>query len=459
MGLDTLQRLHGNVIISTREFRTDEKPNSNMACSKLYDCGFWQIIPSRPTMNITEIPALPKNLTEINFSGNTIKKVPDDVFYNNGLLEFLDLSHNLISNLHRRSFSGLVSVKRLLLNNNNISDVHDYALTELKNLLELNFKMNPYDSLGLNFSGISLITAKLDFRQSNNMTRDFWSMPKLWNMDVSGLTGICNVKTLNADVFKLLPKLETINVSACSINYIYKGTFRTLSNLIYLDVSLNRCLKFSGVENITNDLPYTSIKTLNIHKIHQAFELNTEITIERFQNLKNTTLETLYIEGNRIQQIEPEALLFLPKTMRNVFAADNQFSFGGYIKDVVKTPIQFLNLSNLFSPHNPIEKPEVCDFVKERCIRSGDGHKRFYERYLHSPVEKQNTLPPYISVPPNMTKFIYKGCNLRFKIPLVLISSNTVKYIDASFNIFHSWNGPVMSFNNLEYLDMSNNFV
>ncbi|XP_071167136.1 toll-like receptor 4 [Mytilus edulis] len=241
--------------------------------------------------NITEIPALPAHLIEINFSGNTIKEVPDDVFYNNGLLEILDLSHNLISSLHQRSLYGLVNVKRLLLNNNYISYVHCLTLTALQSLIELNFKMNLYDSLGLNVTGITLITAKLDFRQPTNMTRKFWSMPTLRNMDVSGVTGICNVTTLTSEVFKLLPKLETINLSACSINYIYIGTFRKLSNLIHLDVSLNRCLKFSGLENITNDLPYTSIKTLNINKIHQANELTTEISIRHFQNLKNTTVE------------------------------------------------------------------------------------------------------------------------------------------------------------------------
>nr|AGI05199.1 toll-like receptor W precursor [Mytilus galloprovincialis] len=404
--------------------------------------------------NITEIPALPAHLIEINFSGNTIKEVPDDVFYNNGLLEILDLSHNLISSLHQRSLYGLVNVKRLLLNNNYISYVHCLTLTALQSLIELNFKMNLYDSLGLNVTGLTLITAKLDFRQPTNMTRKFWSMPTLRNMDVSGVTGICNVTTLTSEVFKLLPKLETINLSACSINYIYIGTFRKLSNLIHLDVSLNRCLKFSGLENITNDLPYTSIKTLNINKIHQANELTTEISIRHFQNLKNTTLETLHIEGNRIQLVESEALLYIPKTMRNVFAADNQFSFGGFIKDVLNISIHFVNVSNMFTPHYPIEKPEICDFPEDRCIRSEDGHKR----YLHSLEEEQNNIQPSISIPPNMTKVIYRGCNLRFEIPFLRVSSNKVKFIDASFNIFYSWKGPVKSFNYLEYLDMSNNF-
>lgn len=149
--------------------------------------------------------------------------------------------------------------------------------------------------------------------------------------------------------------------------------------------------------------------------------------------------------------------------MRNVYAADNQFSYEGYIKDVVKTPILFANLSNLFTAHNPTEKPETCDFVEERCIRSCDGQKPFYkkkmyERYLHSPAEEHNTIQPYISVPPNMTKFIYRSCNLRYEIPLVIISSNKVKYIDDSSNIYQSMNGSVVSFNFLEYLDMSNNF-
>ncbi|CAC5399742.1 unnamed protein product [Mytilus coruscus] len=410
--------------------------------------------------NLTEIPPLTKKLSEINFSRNLIKEIPDDVFQNCDQLESLDLSHNLISKLRQRSFSGLVSLKRLLLNNNNIIAVHEYALTVLKSLLELNFKRNPYDSLDLNLTGISLLTAKLDFRQPNNMTRNFWRMPNLRNLDVSGLSGACNVKTLTAQVFRLLPKIETINVSKCSINYIYKGTFRKLSNLTNLDLSLNRCLKFSGIENITYDLPYTSIKTLNINRVHQNFELNTEITITNFQNLKNTTLETLHIDGNRIQLVEPGALLHLPKTMQNLFAAENEFSYSGFIDDITKVPIQFANISNLFAVHNPTEVPETCDFVENRCIRSKDGNQRLSELYMHPQLKENKTYPAFIpvSVPPNLTTFICKGCNLRYEIPLVFITSNKLKHIDASSNIFFSWTGPLESLNNLEYVNMSNNF-
>lgn len=144
--------------------------------------------------------------------------------------------------------------------------------------------------------------------------------------------------------------------------------------------------------------------------------------------------------------------------MRNVYAADNQFSYGGYIKDVVKTPIHFANLSNLFTAHNPTEKPETCDFVEERCIRSCDGQKPFYKKKCTNDICIRLQKSITISVPPNMTKFIYRGCNLRYEIPLAIISSNKVKYIDDSSNIYQFMNGSVVSFNFLEYLDMSNNF-
>ncbi|CAG2227585.1 toll-like receptor 4 [Mytilus edulis] len=412
--------------------------------------------------NLTEIPPLPRNLSEINFNGNLITEIPDDVFQHNDQLESLDLSHNIISKLRERSFSGLVSLKRLLLNNNNIIAVHKYALTVFKSLIELNFKRNPYDSLDLNLTGISLVTAKLDFRQPNNMSRMFWRMPNLRNLDVSGFSGECNVKTLTAQVFRLLPKIETINVSKCSINYIYKGTFRELSYLTNLDVSVNRCLKFTGIENITYDLPYTSIKTLNINRVHQNFELNTQITITNVQNLRNTTLETLHIDGNRIQLIEPGALLHLPKTMRNLFAAENEFSYifyGGFIDDITKVQGQFVNISNLFAVHNPTEVPETCDFVEDSCIRSKDS-QILSQLYMHPQLVVNKTYPAFIpvSVPPNLTTFICRGCNLRYEIPLVFLTSNKLKYIDASSNIFFSWTGPLKSLDNLEYVNISNNF-
>jgi hypothetical protein len=53
-----------------------------------------------------------------------------------------------------------------------------------------------------------------------------------------------------------------------------------MANLSKLDVSFNPCLKFRGIQTITYDLPFTSIKIFKMNKVHQPFELNTELHSE-----------------------------------------------------------------------------------------------------------------------------------------------------------------------------------
>jgi hypothetical protein len=228
----------------------------------------------------------------------------------------------------------------------------------------IDFKRNPFKSLNLNFkNAFVLTTAKLDFLPNEGAVKNRYSgLSNLTHLDLSGLTGKCKVKTLANETFELLPLLESIDVTACHINYIFVGTYRHLAFLSLLDVSWNRCLKLTGVENITHDLPYTSITVLKVNSVRQPFDLTMQITIANFEKLIYTNLTKLSVEGNKIQMFEKGALRMLPQTLRYLSIGDNSFSYGHYFSDLYYLPVHCLNSSYLFQTHDPrVLRTEPCD--------------------------------------------------------------------------------------------------
>lgn len=81
------------------------------------------------------------------------------------------------------------------------------------------------------------------------------------------------------------------------------------------------------------DLLSTSIKFVRLNKIRITFTVNTEILKYNLQYLCRTEIIALYIYSNRLQLFELGALNMLLKTLENISAGDNQFTFGKYIGD------------------------------------------------------------------------------------------------------------------------------
>ena len=414
-------------------------------------------------LKLAEIPRFPNNILRMDLSHNLIKYIQDYAFENNTRLLKLDLSFNSLQTLGNHSFNGLCNLSTLLINDNHITEVDENTLFHLPKLQLINFKRNPFNSLNLNFKdAFALTTAKLDFLPNEGAVENrFRGLSNLTHLDLSGLTGKCKVKTLTNETFELLPLLESIDVSACHINNISVGTFRHLVFLSLLDVSWNRCLKLTGVENITHDLPYTSIKDLKVNSVRQPFDLTIEITTANFEKLIYTNLTKLFAEGNKIQLFEKGVLQMLPETLRYLSVGDNSFSYGHYIFDLYHLPINFINLSNLFKTHDPrVLRTELCDDHHEegRNLHSIAKRTQLTSSGFHMPPHQEGYSVPPFRLPPNITTIIYKDCNLQYELPPMILSENQIQYIDASNNIFHSWMGPITHLDNLEYLDLSNNF-
>lgn len=428
---------------------------------------------------ISNIPVFPKNVTSIDLSFNMITTIPDFHFAMNKILRNISLSHNHLNRLESHTFSGPSELNIIKVDNNNISMVSAETFRFLPKLRYLDLKNNTLNFTNLNFTYLSnLSSLRIDFFNAIQLPAELGSLKSL---DISGESGKCEIRMLTPDTFKYLPGLNDLKLSACKINLVYKGTFSHMRNLFALDLSFNTCLKFSGFVNVTYDLPHTSIKILKINKIHKTFEMNTKLKKSHVRYLRHTHITELHVDSNRIQQVEKGLIPMLPYTLRRLYMSDNVFSYGDYLSEIFLMPIYFANFSLLFNSHMP-DKEETCEQQNEEPavnqrqqedeistfdIPSFHRSEKQQTNYTVSKLNNDGKLQKhdfksldhtnFFPIPRLLKTLIYRQCLLRYEIPNLRFSDNTVEYIDGSSNIFYSWKGPVLHLNHLRFLNLSNN--
>ncbi|CAC5403876.1 unnamed protein product [Mytilus coruscus] len=281
--------------------------------------------------NITVIPLFSGNVENVSLANNRIQSVENGVFKYNLHLLYLDLSENKIYQLASESFQGLFNLQTLIINNNNISSTvspSNVVFEPLVSLRYLDMKNNSNNCIAFNISFLTnLQTLKIDFVDGETyFDTEYKALRNLTNLDLSGYSGRCLMKILTPGTFEYFPYVQFLDLSKYRINVIYRGTFKHLRHLEFLDLSDNRCLKFTGCINIKYDLPSTSIKVLRLNKIHQTFALNTELFKCHIQNLRETKITEIHLDSNRLQLVKQGALSMLPKTLKKLSIADNQFT-------------------------------------------------------------------------------------------------------------------------------------
>ncbi|XP_071126444.1 toll-like receptor 4 [Mytilus edulis] len=406
--------------------------------------------------HLTHIPDFPKGIKVIILDNNLITNIPDNHFINNSNLCKISFLNNKLKVLTKDAFCGANNLIELTLYNNEIKDVDENVFMSIPALKYLNIKRNYIDWIELNITfPHALQTLQMDFKiqEEDHIVNSFKGLVNLKTLDISGLSGECECKTITPETFRNIPNLIHLDISACKISYVYRGTFEFMSNLTFLDASLNFCLKFAGAENITYDLQTTSIKILKLNKIHQTFELDTIVLKSHIRNLKHTNLTELHMDSNRIQLFEKGALSSLPLTLRRVYLSDNMFGFGSYFYEFSLVPITFINISLQFSSH------KFQNFYEEICLKnehlSNKPNYNQHEIQRHGQF-KSNTLP--YTIPFKLQKLIFRNNLFRFKIEANNVPNNSLEFLDCGFNLFYSWIGPLLTYKKLIHLDLSNNF-
>ncbi|XP_071121909.1 toll-like receptor 4 [Mytilus edulis] len=337
------------------------------------------------------------------------------------------------------------------------------AFQFLENLKILNMKNNFHTSFLPDLWRLrTLESLSIDYVSDKIavLTHNFIHLKHLRSLDLSGSTGNCTMNILTEATLLSLSQLTHINLSKCKIQYIYKGTFESLKNISELDVSLNTCLRFAGLENITTDLQYTAIKILKVNYIHSTYEMSTFLKTSHIRNLRNTSLARFEAAGNRIQRVEYGAARYFPKSFESVNVRDNAFSFGKYLFDLVRLPITSLDISEISFSHNVLTSYiETCDSQSDTFTMNSENNwlsnlRSRFDFHLKQFVHFVARLP----VPRKLRKISFTSSKMKFEIPKFGFITNELTNLNFSDNILHTWTGPITNVNNMTVLDLSSNF-
>ncbi|XP_041366909.1 toll-like receptor 4, partial [Gigantopelta aegis] len=407
------------------------------------------------------------NLNELNLASNKISTIHVGAFQNLHKLQVLNLENNnlkYVDSVFKLSvFRPLRSLKVLLLNRNIDQDEHktrypDAALSNLVSLKELRLDGLTNQSFGEGFSNLTHLT----------------------HLSLAGQNGYCKLIGLFNTTFTHVSHLKLLNLSHCDIRHIEPAAFVPLrSTLDVLDLSYNQKLKFNNVFNGSFGWEHSKLRVLNISHIVGPHEICVVITKDNFKYMRNTSIEEIYADGNRIQLFETGALVRLPSTLRKVSMKSSWFAVGEYILEIVSIknlieldlsgiagsrslPIAGLDYLTKCNQQNCFEDDEDIDISCGVSRMAGTERNSRITNMGNGDTEIASLLDninPGFFIPPNLQILKYTFEELAFQISPLTISDNNLTVLNASYNLLSSWIGPVIGLNKLTNLDLSNNIA
>ncbi|KAG8577858.1 hypothetical protein GDO81_010314 [Engystomops pustulosus] len=250
------------------------------------------------------LTAVPANLSiftsYLDLSMNNITKLPSGTLHTLHYLEELRLAGNDLTYIPKGAFSGLNSLKVLMLQNNQLKQVPSDAFHNLRNLQSLRLDANHISYVPPNcFTGLN-------------------SLRHLW-LDDNSLSEI-PIRALES-----LPALQAMTLALNKIHHIPDHAFKNLSSLVVLHLHNNRIDSlgkkcFDGLHSLeTLDLNYNNldefpaaIKTLrNLKEL--GFHSNNIRSIPEHAFIGNPSLITIHFYDNPIQHVGRSAFQHLPE--------------------------------------------------------------------------------------------------------------------------------------------------
>jgi Leucine-rich repeat (LRR) protein len=285
----------------------------------------------------------------------------------------------------------------------------------------------------------------------------FKYLKRLSKLDLSGITGKCNIGYLSKDFFKNTPVLKEIDISNCKISHVDKGPFKSLRHLEKLDISHNKELGFSSLPNITWGLNHTSIKRFYADDIHCLIGIGTNLTTSHIQNLRQTRLVEISLARNRVELIGKGVLPNLPTTLEKLSFALNRLTTGVYLFEfhTLRNLKEFNMTFQLSSPKYFVSIFEQCNEKRESSISGGLANFIVAKSKQALMNHRKRTYTVYI--PPKLETIYANSSKLYGKVPSINIKSKSLKNIYVQNNMYFEWYLPAFGFEKLERIDLSNN--
>lgn len=437
------------------------------------------------SMCLLELPEFPLNASAIDFSYNGLQELrtPNSLPRST---KRLDLSNNNITWIELGAFDKLINLEWLNLNSNNLAYTDQVLLPGLFRCLAklhtLDIKDNckhcdTVPNITTYPEALStltnLVSIRLDTHKSAMFPAYYKQLRRLKHIDmhckIRSDNGNCkdgdgycySINELRSDLFTGTPYLESVDISGCNITTIGSGTFQILRNLRFLNVSENRRLSFRALKNITTGLHNTKIDILNASRLHCTLGIGSMLYKDDFEDLAKTNLTELYLDENRLTQLDDDALSSFPESLKILSLRNNQLQVGSYINFVYKLKhLQYLDIS-----HHPARNPtlhEMNTFFSCHDFRGDPPKKDEKSRRLYS-NEKSFLFKNYfsgqsvINVPEDLETVVFSNALLQMHIPDLRFSNNSIKKLIAVNNLLYTWGGPIGPFPKLKFLDLSSN--
>ncbi|KAH3699539.1 toll-like receptor 4 [Dreissena polymorpha] len=307
--------------------------------------------------------------------------------------------------------------------------------------------------------------------------RDNFDIGKLTNrlqeLSLSGLYSYshCSIPHISNWTFKQLVSVVKLNISACSVRSISAGAFEHLKHLQILDLSYNRKLGFRSMENISYGLQFTHIRSVYMSYIHTTFGLGTSLLKQDLCYIWNTSIEGMFIAGNRLMSFETNALILLPDSLTTMDVSDNDLVFLPYLLQTscmknVRKMFGALQHSSHYPSRYIVEDTDdgrqgceerafsSCLYMQEAFLMKIAANKwpcNYIQPNLRN-ISLETNLPKHLEfVDFHESNLIYNE-QINFNITP---HENALKHIDLSNNVFNIFTGEYGPFPNIEVINVS----
>ncbi|KAJ9601428.1 hypothetical protein L9F63_000452 [Diploptera punctata] len=189
-------------------------------------------------------------LETVDFSGNNLTSLCSDtlstILYKViSSIKKLNISNNMISDIHKLAFQGLNKMHSLDLSRNNISNIERSLFKELENCTELDLSCNKITQIGHIFNElVNLERLLLSNNRITDIPKDlFKKQARLVFLDISGN----RLTIIRSETFASCASLEKLLLTNNNIYIIDMKAFYGLKRIMHLDLSNNSLFRIRTV--------------------------------------------------------------------------------------------------------------------------------------------------------------------------------------------------------------------
>ncbi|XP_041353100.1 leucine-rich repeat-containing G-protein coupled receptor 5-like [Gigantopelta aegis] len=341
---------------------------------------------------LTEIPAIGNTsvyngtIAEFTLHSNNIQHIPDNAF--NGLrIKQLDITKNILNNVSDSAFVGLEeSLQVLKITGDGNTSPPFTAIRNLTNMLELT--MEKYKMPNSDLSDRSFLT----FTKLKSLRLVNWNIRSIERNVFDGLgevtklvlTNLQNLTSLPHEALLTLTKLETLEISHCSLSRITDYSFSQFQKLVEINLSHNRIkkiepLSFSGIASRLeyldlsfNEIPDNNLTILQELTALQSLHLQNIGLLAIPRNpvflLGKNNLQNLNLARNHITSVDDQVFVTTPNLVKLDLSENQIITFHETaFASLSQLQVLLLNHQNLQATNN-VTLPSFANLTSIKSI-------------------------------------------------------------------------------------------